>query len=109
MRGIAWSLTALPPGQLPVHWNISAFVDQFGLMFVFGLTLAAPVVFALLLADVGLGIASRTMPQLNVFTVGIPIKIVVGLLLFATTLFALAPVMARVFASIFTFWQKLGG
>ena len=76
-------------------------------MFLFGITLVAPVVFALLLVDVGLGIISRTMPQLNIFTIGIPIKIVVGLLVLATTLTALAPVMARVFQSAFSYWQQL--
>lgn len=109
MRGIAYSLTAWPPGQLPSSWSLAAFVDQFGVMFIFGLVLAAPVVFALLLVDVGLGIASRTMPQLNIFTVGIPVKIVAGLLLFAATLYAMAPVMARVFGTVLTFWQRLGG
>lgn len=109
MRGIAYSFTAMPPGQFPASWDIAAFADQFGVMFVFGLVLAAPVVFALLLTDVGLGIASRTMPQLNIFTVGIPVKIVIGLTLFAATLSAMAPVMARVFGTVFTFWQRLGG
>lgn len=108
MRAVAHSLESLPPGSLPHSWDLAAFADQFGLMFVFGLTIAAPVVFALLLLDVGLGIASRTMPQLNIFTVGIPIKIVAGLLVFIATLAALAPVVARVFNSVFTFWQRLG-
>jgi flagellar biosynthetic protein FliR len=109
MRGIAYSFTAMPPGQLPRTWELAAFADQFGVMFLFGLTLAAPVVFALLLTDVGIGIASRTMPQLNIFTVGIPVKIVVGLLVFMATLAAMAPVMARVFGTVLTFWQRLGG
>jgi flagellar biosynthesis protein FliR len=109
MRGIAYSFTAMPPGQLPSGWNIAAFANQFGVMFLFGLTIAAPVVFALLLTDIGQGIASRTMPQLNIFTVGIPVKIVVGLLLFMATLYAMAPVMARVFGTVLTFWQRLGG
>jgi flagellar biosynthetic protein FliR len=109
LRGVAYSLETLPPGTLPARWSLLPFVDQFGVMFLFGLTLVAPVVFTLLLVDVGIGIASRTMPQLNIFTIGIPVKIVVGLLVLAGTLTALAPVMARVFASVFTFWQRLLG
>jgi flagellar biosynthetic protein FliR len=107
MRGVAYSLQRVPPGSLPANWSVAPLVDQFGSMFVFGLVLVAPVVFALLLVDVGLGIVSRTMPQLNIFTVGIPAKIVVGLLIFMGTLTALAPVMARVFASAFSYWQRL--
>ena len=108
MKAIAHSLVSLPPGSLPQSWDLAAFADQFGVMFLFGLTIAAPVVFALLLLDVGLGIASRTMPQLNIFTVGIPIKIAAGLLVFMGTLAALAPVFGRVFNSVLTFWQRLG-
>jgi flagellar biosynthesis protein FliR len=108
MRGIAYSFTAMPPGQFPATWDLAAFADQFGVMFLFGLALAAPVVFALLLTDIGIGIASRSMPQLNIFTVGIPVKIIVGLLLFMATLYAMAPVMARVFGTVLTFWQRLG-
>lgn len=107
MRGVAYSLERVPPGGLPENWSLVPFIDQFGSMFLFGLTLVAPVVFALLLVDVGLGIVSRTMPQLNIFTIGIPAKIIVGLLVFAGTLTALAPVMARVFGSVFAYWQRL--
>ena len=107
VRGVAYSLERVPPGSMPSNWSLAPFVEQFGAMFIFGLTLVAPVVFTLVLVDVGLGIVSRTMPQLNVFMLGIPAKIIVGLLVFAGTLTALAPVMARVFGSVFSFWQQL--
>jgi flagellar biosynthetic protein FliR len=107
LRAVAYSLHKLPPGHWPHGWSLVPFVDQFGAMFVLGLTVVAPVVVALFLVDVGLGVVSRTMPQLNVFTVGIPAKIVVGLLALASTLVAMAPVMARVFQSLFGFWQQL--
>ena len=107
LRGVAYSLERVPPGNIPQNWSLTPFIDQFGTMFLFGITLVAPVVFALLLVDVGLGIISRTMPQLNIFTIGIPIKIVVGLLVLAASLTALAPVMARVFQTAFSYWQQL--
>lgn len=44
-----------------------------------GLKIALPVLAAILLTDVGLGILARTMPQMNIFIVGIPAKIFVGL------------------------------
>jgi flagellar biosynthetic protein FliR len=109
MRGVAYSLERLPPGGWPAHWTLTPFVEQFGVMFIFGLVLIAPVMFAVFLVDVGLGIASRTMPQLNIFTVGIPVKIVVGMLVLAVSLPALAPVMARVFKATFGYWQQIAG
>jgi flagellar biosynthesis protein FliR len=50
-----------------------------GNIFIMGFKIAAPVTCALLITDVTLGIISRAIPQLNVFMLGFPIKIVLGL------------------------------
>jgi flagellar biosynthetic protein FliR len=50
-----------------------------GSVFAMGFQLAAPVVITLLVVDVVLGVISRVVPQMNVFFVGIPVKIAVGL------------------------------
>jgi flagellar biosynthetic protein FliR len=42
--------------------------------------IALPIMAAMILIDVALGIATRAAPQMNVFFVGIPIKLAVGLL-----------------------------
>lgn len=47
--------------------------------FVIALKISLPVLVALLLTDIALGILARTMPQMNIFIVGIPGKILVGL------------------------------
>ena len=49
-------------------------------MFTFGLALAAPVMFSLLLADIALAVMARSMPQLNVFVLSFSVKIVLGLM-----------------------------
>ncbi len=41
---------------------------------------------ALLLTDVAFGVVSRVVPQLNIFAVGFPAKIIVGLLVVAAAL-----------------------
>ena len=48
-------------------------------IFVTGVQVAIPVTFAVLMTNVGLGILARTMPQLNIFVVGVPMHIMVGL------------------------------
>lgn len=48
-------------------------------VFVTGMKIAMPVTFAILLVNVALGILARTMPQLNIFVVGIPLQIIVGI------------------------------
>jgi flagellar biosynthetic protein FliR len=52
-----------------------------GATFDVSLRIAAPVMVALFLTDVVLGIMARVAPQMNVFLVGFPLKIGVGLLL----------------------------
>jgi len=54
-------------------------IDNFAGLFAVALSICAPVVGILLLTSVALGIISRTMPQMNVFIVGMPLKIIVGL------------------------------
>ncbi len=56
-------------------------IDLFGNMLVTGVKIAMPVVGALFVAEVALGMIARTMPEMQVYFVGIPAKIVVGLLL----------------------------
>jgi flagellar biosynthetic protein FliR len=61
-------------------------VDMTGGIFVTGVKIALPVLFAILLTDVGLGVLARTMPQMNIFVVGIPAKIVIGLFVLSIAL-----------------------
>jgi flagellar biosynthetic protein FliR len=44
------------------------------------------VVLAMLLTDVAFGLVARMMPQLNVFAVGFPAKVTVGLLVIGASL-----------------------
>lgn len=48
-----------------------------------GLQLALPVIAALLIANLALGILSRTAPQLNLFGIGFPVTISIGLIVIA--------------------------
>lgn len=51
-------------------------------MFLIAFQMALPIVGTLFLVDVALGIMARTVPQMNIFVVGIPLKILVAFLLF---------------------------
>ncbi len=68
-------LLEMSPGlSLPVL--ISNFTTG---IFLTGMKIAMPVTFAILLTNVGLGILARTMPQLNIFVVGLPMQIMIGM------------------------------
>ena len=55
------------------------------MVFLGGFLLALPVLAALLIANLGLGVMTRTAPSLNVFVVGLPATIVLGLLVLMVT------------------------
>lgn len=65
-------------------------------MFVIAIKVAAPVMGAVLLTETALGIVARTVPQMNVFIVGFPLKIAVGLFMVATAL----PLFSTVFGKL---------
>jgi flagellar biosynthesis protein FliR len=109
IRGLAYSLVQLPPGSSLAALEPAAVVAQFGAMFVFAVALAAPVIFVLLLVDVALAVMARTMPQMNVFIVSLPLKIMVGLLVLVMSIQYMGPVMARVFEGMFDYWQRVLG
>ena len=59
--------------------SAEVFADMVGGLFVIAMKISIPVLSALLLSDIALGILARTMPQMNIFVVGIPVKIFIGL------------------------------
>jgi flagellar biosynthetic protein FliR len=82
-------------------------VEQFGLVFSYGVLIVAPSVIVMLLLDVGLSIAARTMPQMNIFIVAMPLKVFVGLLTLALSLRTMPLALRRVFDSMPHYWQRL--
>lgn len=72
---------------------VRAVIDGFQYSFVIAMQLALPIIGLLLLIDIILGIMSRIAPQMNVFFIGMPLKIMVGLFL----LIALVPYMMTYF------------
>jgi flagellar biosynthetic protein FliR len=106
IRGIGFSVAQLPPGAMALHVSAEAIVRQFGAMFSLALAMASPVLFMLVLLEAGLAVTSRMLPQMNVYFVGLPLKILTGLCALAMSAAALAPVMTRAFASIFQFWDE---
>ncbi len=101
VRGIFLSFDLAPLGApgfgTAVAVPLTALV---GKLFVMSVELAAPVMAALFLTDVALGLVARTIPQMNIFTVGYPLKIALGLVTLAVTLPLLATLITRQFAGL---------
>lgn len=107
LRGLAYSFEKVPPGTSLSKLTIEPIVSQFGLMFIYGLAITAPVIVALLLIDVGMSFMARTMPQMNVFIVALPIKIFVGLVVLVVSLGYLSPLLEKIYISIFRYWETV--
>lgn len=61
---------------------IRAFTQYFWI----GMKIALPIVMIIIITDLTLGLVARTVPQLNVMILGLPIKIIAGLLAFSFAL-----------------------
>jgi flagellar biosynthesis protein FliR len=55
-------------------------------IFIIGFQIAAPIIAAILISDIVLGVMSKTIPQLNVFVVGMPLKIALGIAVIVITM-----------------------
>nr|WP_237022477.1 flagellar biosynthetic protein FliR [Herbaspirillum frisingense] len=78
-------------------------------LFSLGFALAAPVVFCILLVEVGLGVLARNLPQMNMFTMGVPVKVIVGLSALSLWMMGAGDAMSRVYLSIFKAWEGFFG
>ena len=87
IRGLASTYEVLPLHELPDIGALAAGAQEvFSTIFLAAIQVAAPVLLAVIITDAGFGVVSRVMPQLNVFAVGFPAKILVGFILIGASL-----------------------
>lgn len=88
INGHHWFLTAavrsfeiIPLlGFAPSHGLVDLVISLTADVLVLAIKLSAPVVATIFLLNVALGLVARTVPQMNVFIVGFPLQIALGLL-----------------------------
>jgi flagellar biosynthetic protein FliR len=87
IKGLAHTYELVPIDAMPALGRMVASVDAaFVSIFVSAIQVAGPVLLAIVLTDAAFGLVSRVVPQLNVFGVGFPAKVAVGLLLVGVSL-----------------------
>ena len=75
------SYTLFEPGDLPTSGDAAALITKtVAGAFRIGIQLSAPFIVFGLLFNIGLGVLARLMPQMQVFFVGLPLSILLGLL-----------------------------
>lgn len=94
------SFRILPVGALGLDSaGFAMFARWGGQIFVIGFTLALPVIATLLIANFGIGIISRAAPQMNIFAVGFPFTLLVGMASLVLLMPYFFPVLERWFAT----------
>lgn len=108
LAGLAESFTVLPISAAPVGTAPFRLLAQWGgSIFSLGVQLAMPIVAALLVTNLALGILTRTAPQLNLFGIGFPITLGVGFLMIDLLLPYLATPMVQAFLKGMAVMQRL--
>jgi len=102
LRGIGQMFRAAPAAPLVPETLIEAVVSQSALLFAYGLALVMPVVVGLFLVDVTIAVVSRSMPQINIYFVALPLKVFAGLALLAAAVSYMLPLAGRVLTSVST-------
>jgi flagellar biosynthetic protein FliR len=101
IRAIVDSFRVIPIGGWHLTGELITFlVHRTSDIFVIGIRLAAPVMVALLLASVALGIMARAFPQMNIFIVSMPLNIGLGFLIMGGTLLIFFHVLEVTFGNL---------
>ncbi|PFA67868.1 flagellar biosynthetic protein FliR [Bacillus sp. AFS015802] len=111
LDGIFYSYQLIPIDRPWIPFgneNLADYViTAFNSMFIIAFQMSIPVVATLFLVDVALGIVARTVPQLNVFVVGFPIKIAVAFIVLFIVMGVTFAVMQQLFEMMFVTMRDL--
>lgn len=101
IEALARSFQTIPMGTWIVKTEVlSILINTFVNIFVIGFKIGMPIIVALFITDIILGILARTVPQMNVFVVGMPAKLLAGFLL-------LSIIIPVYFGQIENFFQRI--
>lgn len=101
VRGLYASFKELPLGTATFTGGLFTYlVTATGRIFSLGLKFGAPLVVALLLIELSLGLLSRMIPTMNIFVEGLPVKVFVSLTILSLALGFMAPAFGNMFRGI---------
>jgi flagellar biosynthetic protein FliR len=98
IRALTHSYRLVPPFNARFDGALTEHLVQLaGKMFVIAIQVGAPIIATLLVTSVAFGLVARTVPQMNVFIVAMPLKIGVGLLFLGFSLPYFAAFLRKIF------------
>jgi flagellar biosynthetic protein FliR len=110
LRVLRQSYVELPIGVGGVSASLAQDIGQLlGVVFTLGMRLAAPIVLVLFSVEIGMALLARSAPMLNLNSAAAPVRLLVGLLLAALIVPAVASLVAGVADSVIKSGQQLAG
>jgi len=101
IRALTQSYRLVPPFNVHFDGALTEHLIQLaGNMFVVAIQVGAPIIAALLVTSVAFGLVARTVPQMNVFIVAMPLKIGIGLLFLGFSLPYFAAFLKKIFGGL---------
>lgn len=104
LRAVCDSFSVVPIGGAEFDWThlLNAMTKYMGDLFVIGFRIFLPFFACIMILNCVLGIMAKVAPQMNMFSVGMQLKILVGLLVMFFTIFLLPNVANYIFNEIKT-------
>ncbi len=101
LNALIQSFEMLPLGGIHLSAGLgSGIIEMTAQVFIMAIQMSAPVITALFMTSLALGIVARTVPQMNVFIVGFPLKIGIGVAMLMISLPLFQVVLVKMFADI---------
>ena len=90
------SFQTLPIGSMMSYKEFYGVVSWGGSIFAYALQISLPMLAALLITNIALGILTRAAPQLNLFAVGFPITLAIGFFVLVLSMPYFVPILDRI-------------
>ena len=104
---LAESFTLVPIGATVPLGSVTTLLAWAGVIFSTGLLLSLPLVAALLIANIAMGVLSRVAPQLNLFAVGFPVTLVAGFVVLMVSLPYFGAALEHLFEQSFAVMRQI--
>ena len=102
------TLYRLPVGTLTLSPMIGFVASEiFARAFLMGVMMAMPIIASGMILEVGFGVLMRAVPQIHMFVIGIPLKVIVGLVIIAFTLPVFSSFSRVVFEEMFNSMSRM--
>ena len=102
------TIERMPIGTLIFSPQVGAVaLEVFMRAFMIGVMMALPILASGLTLEIILGVLMRAVPQIHMFVVGVPLKMLIGMLVFSVTLPVFAGFSSRIFESMFNGIERM--